>query len=167
MPFSIAHTRRFQFARPPIQRNGVAWFLWLFCTLATLAQNAPGADSFEIARPGRRFEFPKDHASHPSFAIEWWYVTGHLTTGAPQPLGFQATFFRRATLPLSRSSTTNTPQVADPHFGHSQIFLAHMALADPNTGQFRHQERIARDGWDAWARTNTLDVRHGNWSSSN
>jgi predicted secreted hydrolase len=39
-----------------------------------------------------------------------------------------------------------------------------MALADPNTGQFRHQERIARDGWDAWARTNVLDVRHGNWS---
>ena len=161
---SFASIRQFMFEPPTHWRSGLRWFLWLALSLASQAQNTQSEGAFEIARPGRVFEFPKDHASHPSFSIEWWYVTGHLSTGAPQPLGFQATFFRRATLPLSRSGTTNTPQVADPNFGHSQIFLAHMALADPNTGQFWHQERIARDGWDAWARTNTLDVRHGNWS---
>lgn len=140
------------------------WIRLLIITLAGMSHTVAGEEGFEIARPGRVFEFPKDHASHPAFSIEWWYVTGHLNTGAPQPLGFQATFFRRATSPIHTSNATNSISFADPNFGHSQIFLAHMALTDPNTGQFWHRERIARDGWDAWARTNTLDVRHGNWS---
>src|ERR1700723_506443 len=44
--------------------------------------------------PGYTLEFPRDYGSHPGFGIEWWYLTGWLTTGAHERLGFQITFFR-------------------------------------------------------------------------
>ncbi len=56
------------------------------------------ADGYAIPQPGRQFVFPRDHGSHPEFAIEWWYVTGHLAAGDRSRFGFQATFFRRASL---------------------------------------------------------------------
>lgn len=166
-PKMLPHTLHGTRAQTRLRHPMHGWVRWLVLALAGLYRidaGDAGEGGFEIARPGRHFKFPQDHASHPSFSIEWWYVTGHLNTGATQPFGFQATFFRRATTPVQATASTNAPPGSDTNFGHSQIFLAHMALTDPNTGQFWHRERIARDGWDAWARTNILDVRHGNWS---
>ena len=34
------------------------------------------------ATAGYRFAFPRDHASHPDYKIEWWYYTGNLADGA-------------------------------------------------------------------------------------
>ena len=124
-------------------------------------------DGYSLPQPGRHFIFPRDHGSHPDFAIEWWYVTGHLfaTNASPgnatQPaqFGFQATFFRRALVP---PGTTNAGGTAA--FGNRQIYLAHVALVDKGSGAFRFQERLNREGWDAAAATNTMDVRNGNWS---
>ena len=39
-----------------------------------------------------------------------------------------------------------------------------MALVDVQTGNFLHQERLNREGWDAASARDTLDVRNGNWS---
>ncbi|MEZ0389733.1 MAG: lipocalin-like domain-containing protein, partial [Verrucomicrobium sp.] len=50
-------------------------------------------EGFALPQPGRKFEFPRDHGSHPEFKIEWWYVTGHLYTEGGRRFGFQATFF--------------------------------------------------------------------------
>ena len=116
-------------------------------------------EGFAIPQPGRHFVFPRDHGSHPEFAIEWWYVTGHLTATNQGQYGFQATFFRRALLP---PGSTNHSTSAD--FGNDQIYLAHVALVDKTTGAFHYQERLNRAGWDAAAATNTLDVRNGNWT---
>ena len=115
-------------------------------------------DGFAIPQPGREFTFPRDHGSHPEFAIEWWYVTGHLTATNQSQFGFQATFFRRALVPPG-----DTNRSLSAAFGNRQIFLAHMALVDKTTGKFRFQERLNREGWDAAAATNTMDVRNGNW----
>ena len=30
------------------------------------------------ATPGYTFAFPRDHASHPDYKIEWWYYTGNV-----------------------------------------------------------------------------------------
>ena len=79
------------------------------------------------------------HGSHPEFAIEWWYITGHLTATNQSQFGFQATFFRRA---LVTPESTNTGPTTS--FGHSQIYLAHMALTNENTGEFFYQEKLAR-----------------------
>jgi predicted secreted hydrolase len=129
---------------------------WLGCAAAP---SEPTQDGFAVPQPGRHFVFPRDHGSHPEFAIEWWYVTGHLTAANQARFGFQATFFRRALAPPG--TTNNSPSVA---FGNNQVYLAHMALVNKNTGGFLFQERLNRDGWDAYASSHTMDVRNGNWS---
>lgn len=118
-------------------------------------------DGFALPQAGHRFEFPRDHGSHPEFKIEWWYVTGHLYTEANRRFGFQATFFRRAG-PLDNAGTE--PVSPSPWFRDDQIYLAHMAVLDVRSGRFRFQERLNRAGWNARAATNTLSVENGDWS---
>lgn len=115
------------------------------------------ADGFSLPQSGHAFSFPRDHGSHNDFKIEWWYITGHLFGDDGRRFGFQATFFRSAGL------ATNSTQ-ANPTFGTDKLFLAHMALLDVKTGKFIHQQRLNRDGWDAFSATNELNVRNGNWS---
>ncbi len=140
---------------------GFGSLLWLAGQGLPAAAQLPSqtADGYALPQPGRHFAFPRDHGSHPEFAIEWWYVTGHLVATNRSTYGFQATFFRRALLP-----PTSTNRSASDDFGNDQIYLAHMALVDKTSGEFRFQERINRAGWDAAAATNTLDVRNGNWT---
>jgi predicted secreted hydrolase len=116
------------------------------------------ADGFSLPEPGYRFVFPRDYGSHDDFKIEWWYVTGHLFDGSGRRFGFQATFFRSA------GARNNSDQEKNPDFGDKQLFLAHMALLDVQSGTFVHQQRLNRDGWDAFSATHDLEVRNGNWS---
>lgn len=134
----------------------LGWWLALECRAAA----EPGG--FAIPQEGRRFEFPRDHGSHPEFSIEWWYITGHLDGTNGLHFGFQATFFRRAAgrAPVKPAGASRD---GSPGFGRDHIFLAHMALVDVGTGRFLSQERLNREGWDAGASTETLDVRNGNW----
>ncbi|MFN0068062.1 MAG: lipocalin-like domain-containing protein [Limisphaerales bacterium] len=113
---------------------------------------------FAVPQPGRRFVFPRDHGSHPEFRLEWWYLTGHLWDATSNRFGFQATFFRTAP-PRTTNEITSSPG-----FGAEQLHLAHMAVSEPATGRFLHQERLNRDGWNAGAATETLRVWNGNWS---
>ena len=106
-----------------------------------------GCRAFEQARPGRQFVFPRDHGSHPEFRTEWWYITGHLDAADGRRFGFQVTFFRQA------STAAGEP-----------LYLAHAALLDAETVAFLHEERLNRAGWDAFASTEKLDVRNGNWT---
>src|SRR5678815_793682 len=48
------------------------------------------------ARPGYAWEFPRDHAAHRAYRIEWWYLTGILQAeDAPgRAFGYQLTLFR-------------------------------------------------------------------------
>ncbi len=112
-------------------------------------------DGFAVPREGRAFSFPRDHGSHPEFRVEWWYITGHLFAGERR-FGFQATFFRRAVEPDAGETGAA--------FGDAQIYLAHMSLLDAASGRFLFEERLNRDGWDASASVETLDIRNGNWS---
>jgi len=115
-------------------------------------------DGFALPQSGHAFSFPRDHGSHDDFKIEWWYITGHLFGDDGRRFGFQATFFRSAGTPADPLIPNN------PGFGHEKLFLAHMALLDVKSGNFIHQQRLNRDGWDAFSATNRLDVRNGNWS---
>jgi predicted secreted hydrolase len=128
---------------------GLAW------TASVAAQELPKrtSDGFDVPQPGREFVFPRDHGSHPGFKIEWWYVTGHLFTEKGRRFGYQATLFRRAAPhPNNGNASTNR-----------QLYLAHMALLDVQSGKFLNQERINRDGWDAGSSTKFLDVFNGPW----
>lgn len=143
----------------------LSWAFICGCVLAQLlsplhAGSGPdaGSNGFAHPTPGRVFSFPRDHGSHPEFALEWWYLTGHLWETNGARYGFQATFFRRA---APRTSTPESP--TSDAFGDQQLYLAHMALLEASTGRFLHQERLNREGWDAGSSTNALDVRNGNW----
>lgn len=141
------------------QRCIFGFGLLLCCWVVSLAQPVPlTPEGWMIPQVGNPFQFPKDHGSHPRFGIEWWYITGHLQDTNRTRYGFQATFFRRGIPP------SKTHSAATAVFGDQQLFLAHMALLEVDTGRFRHQERLNREGWDAFAAQETLDVRNGNWS---
>ncbi|NDV62784.1 carotenoid 1,2-hydratase [Puniceicoccales bacterium CK1056] len=134
------------------------------CLLLLLALTASAGDQpppftsegYRVPQPGSQLEFPRAHGSHPDYKIEWWYLTGHLFTESGMRFGYQATFFRTA---LKKPSEQTVSE-----FGSSQLYLTHMALTDIEGGQFYFEERLSREGWDAWARTDRLDVRNGNWS---
>lgn len=118
------------------------------------------AAGFSLAAPGHPFEFPRDHGAHPDYRIEWWYLTGHFDAAEPdRRFGFQATFFR-----IGQTPGESLAPDADTLFGTNQLYLAHMALLDVETGTFIHEERFQRENWDAHAAVGDLDVRNGNWS---
>jgi predicted secreted hydrolase len=131
----------------------------VFSLAANAGQTARTADGFSLPQPGHVFVFPRDYGSHNDFKIEWWYITGHLFAEDGRRFGFQATFFRSARLPVD--ALTNTPSSP---LDNNTIFLTHMALLDVKSGTFVHQQRLNRDGWDASAASDHLDVRNGNWS---
>lgn len=108
------------------------WFAMLLAVLSGAASQA----GFEDPEPGRAFDFPRDHGSHPGFRTEWWYVTGWLDDGSGKPLGFQVTFFRSA-------------QYIDPgnpsSFAARQVMIAHATLAEPGHGELVTAQRIGRE----------------------
>lgn len=151
-------------------------FLIALCTAVVLRGDTGSGqiplktpDGFAVPQPGIVFDFPRDHGSHPQFKIEWWYVTGHLKEkGGDRRFGFQATFFQHGGFKPPGSGADGLSDergaVGASAFGHAPVFLAHMAVLDVKSGEFIHQERLNRSGWDASSSTNTLDVRNGNWS---
>lgn len=115
----------------------------------------PLEKQYRTALPGYRYEFPRDHFSHPDFKTEWWYYTGNVKSGEGHRFGFELTFFRQA---ASRDkSKTGAWDVRD-------LFLAHLALSDLNGGQFYHAERLNRAGPGiAGASEPNGRIWNGNW----
>ena len=103
-------------------------FILLLVALPSLAAAPPhNADGFRLAVPPYRFEFPRDHASHPSYQIEWWYYTGHLEA-EDRRFGFEMTFFRIG-LPRLRAESRSAWAARD------LIFL-HLGLTDESGRRF-------------------------------
>ncbi|WGI26727.1 lipocalin-like domain-containing protein [Halomonas alkaliantarctica] len=96
---------------------------------------AEDVDGFEHARPNQPLIFPQEHAAHPDYRIEWWYLTANLKDAAGESLGLQWTLFRQALMPPSERPAP-TPWAAD------QLWMAHMAISHGK----RHQvaERFGR-----------------------
>ncbi len=86
-----------------------------------------------------RLEFPRDHATHPDYRIEWWYYTGNLKSQTGENFGFQLTFFRIRT-------TTAEAQWPQPRsaWRTDQVFAAHAAVSDFSAGRFLTAERMFR-----------------------
>ena len=91
--------------------------------------------AFPDVLPGRRLAFPRDHGAHPAFRHEWWYATGWLNLADGRPLGFQSTFFR---------VRTGLGEANPSAFAPRQLVIAHAAISDPQLGQLRHAQQIAR-----------------------
>jgi len=100
------------------------------------------ADSaWRQALPGFVFEFPRDHASHPDYKIEWWYYTGNLASGGGKRFGYQLTFFR-----IGVESKPKNPS----RWAVRDLFMTHFAITDISGKQYRFTERMNRAG-AGWA----------------
>ncbi len=54
-----------------------------------------GNDSFKKVQPGQTIQLPEDHAAHPDYRSEWWYLTGNLKDEQGREYGMQWTLFRQ------------------------------------------------------------------------
>ena len=93
------------------------------------------ADGFRHAEPNQPLSFPQEHAAHPDYRIEWWYITANLEDTAGEPVGLQWTLFRQALMPPSERPAP-TPWAAD------QLWMAHMAISQGE--QHQVAERFGR-----------------------
>lgn len=123
---------------------------------AALASYA-SVDKYELALPGRKFTFPKDHASHPTFMTEWWYYTGHLKLDGGGEYGYQLTFFRwRTGAPAAAGARSR--------WAAENLYFAHFALTDKSRGKFRYSEKVNRPGSGlAGASEDRLHVWNDEW----
>ena len=115
------------------------------------------AGGWRQAEAGYSWEFPQDHGSHPDYRIEWWYYTGNLKTADNRRFGYQVTFFRVGVDPAPDNPS---------RWAVRDLFMAHLAVTDIETGQHLMAERLNRGGvgW-AGAEPGTLSVWNGDWTA--
>ena len=112
--------------------------------LIFLSFGAMADDAFQVLRddaggfakvvPGKVIVFPVDHAAHPDYRIEWWYLTANLLDAQGQNWGLQWTLFRQA---LSAEATKTG-------WSNNQMWMAHGAITTPEGHKF--EQRFARGG---------------------
>ena len=95
------------------------------------------AQEWAAAKPGYRFEFPRDHGPHPEHKIEWWYFTGNLRSEKGQRLGYQLTFFR--------IGAVAKPAVESP-WALRDVWMAHFAVSDIEGNEYHYADRLNRAG---------------------
>lgn len=110
-------------------------FLCLACCGLALQPAVFAAKTFRLALPGYSYRFPQDHGSHPDFATEWWYYTGHLTARDGRRFGYQLTWFRTALAPEVKRASK---------WAVRDIYFAHFALTDEAGNRFLFTDRIER-----------------------
>ncbi len=107
------------------------------------------------ARAGYGYSFPRDHASHEPYRIEWWYYTGNLTARDGRRFGYQLTFFRTGVVPNPRNPS---------RWAVRDLYMAHFAISDIDQASFHWFERLSRAGinW-AGADESAYRVWNGDW----
>jgi predicted secreted hydrolase len=95
-----------------------------------LGAEAPG---FAVPKRGAPIVFPADHAAHPAFRTEWWYVTANLHGADGKDYGVQWTLFRHA-----------LEAGAGAGWDDRTVFMAHAAATSAKTHVFA--QTAARGG---------------------
>jgi predicted secreted hydrolase len=132
----------------------------LALTLFMLAVGTSGtegtqASPWKYATAGYKFEFPRDHASHPDYKIEWWYYTGNVKSADGRRFGYQVTFFR-----VGVDHTPSNPS----RWAIRDLFMTHLAVSDASGKRYRYSEKLSRGGPGlAGARTDRFEVWNDDW----
>jgi predicted secreted hydrolase len=123
----------------------------------TLAM-AHAQDTWQQATEGYTFAFPRDHASHPEFKIEWWYYTGNVRAGDGRRFGYQVTFFRVGI----------DPSPANPSaWAVRDLFMTHLAISDARGRRYRYAEKLSRGGPGlAGAAADRYHVWNDDWTAA-
>ncbi len=146
-------TPRVSLRRSRFPQSGV--LVTSLCLLA-LASHGLASSSFETAKPGYEFAFPRDYFEHPAYAAEWWYYTGNLESADGRSFGFELTFFRAG---IDRAAPPESAWDAD------QVYLAHFVVTDIAEGRIHYHERVNRRGPGlAGASEAERSIWNGNWN---
>ena len=114
-------------------------------------------DPWKQASEGYRFEFPRDHASHPDYKIEWWYYTGNVSAADGRRFGYQVTFFR-----VGVDHTPSNPS----RWRVRDLYMTHLAITDASGQRYRFSEKLSRGGPGlAGARADRYEVWNDDWSA--
>ena len=131
---------------------GVALALLLGAAPAGTAQSP-----WREAKAGYTFEFPRDHASHPDFKIEWWYYTGNVRTKEGRRFGYQVTFFR-----VGVEHAPKNPS----RWAVRDLYMTHLAVSDAQGQRYRYAEKLTRGGPGlAGAASDRYYVWNEDWSA--
>jgi predicted secreted hydrolase len=115
------------------------------------------AAGWRTAEPGWKYEFPRDHHSHPDFKTEWLYFTGNLVDTGGRRFGYQLTFFRQGIRPPNERS----PELS--RFVTGDLKFAHFTVTDVGADQFHFAQKTSRgafaeSGFDVGDRLAWLDT---------
>ncbi len=128
-----------------------------FVNLTSAVAAEPVPKPFQPAIAGYRYEFPRDHGSHPNYRTEWWYYTGHLQSKNGRSFGFELTFFRRGVPPEEIKTLPSK-------WSLNHVYLAHFAVTDLTGQRFHFSEKISREGLGkAGAEESQLHVWIDDW----
>ncbi|MBH3426443.1 lipocalin-like domain-containing protein [Pseudomonas alkylphenolica] len=121
-----------------------AWLLFALALLAGCDPPQPPAKSyaglgqeagaFNPVTRNHALVFPRDHAAHNGFRIEWWYVTANLKDSQGREWGAQWTLFRSALRAGPETRGWDSPN----------LWMGHAALTGP--GGHQSSETLARGG---------------------
>lgn len=114
-----------------------------------IGQPDGSGDPWKRALPPFKFDFQRDHASHPDYKIEWWYYTGNLQTAEGRRFGYQLTFFRVG---------VDFSPVNPSRWAVRDLYTAHFAVSDLDGDGFRHAEKMNRAGV-GWAGADEKNYR--------
>ncbi len=111
------------------------------------------AEGFARVRPNPQIKFPADHGAHPSFRIEWWYVTANLTDDEGALYGAQFTLFRQAASPGPQKEA----------WENQQFWLGHAAITTEEAHLYA--EKFGRGGvGQAGVTANPFEAWIDDWS---
>ncbi len=96
------------------------------------------AADWQVAEPGWKYEFPRDHHRHGDFKTEWWYFTGNLTNERGRRFGYELTFFRQGIRPPDERAGTTSRFIVD------DLKFAHFTVTDAAGKQFFFHDQVSR-----------------------
>ena len=142
-----------------VQRfRGSAVQRFLIGALTILSAWILNAAQWKEAAAGYTFAFPRDHASHPDYKIEWWYYTGNVSASDGRRFGYQITFFR-----VGIDAAPTNPS----RWAIRDLFMTHLAVSDPGGKRYRYSERLTRGGPGlAGAAADRYHVWNEDWTAS-
>ena len=123
----------------------------LVVALGAQASSPKPQASWKEATSGYTYSFPRDHASHPDYKIEWWYYTGNVKAKDGRRFGYQVTFFRVGV--DAKPANPSKWAVRD-------LFMTHLAISDPSGKRYRYAEKLSRGG-PGWLAPRPMDTTCG------
>ena len=131
-----------------------------------LAGGAWAGEAFEMPRPGRVFQFPRDHGAHPEYKTEWWYYVGHLNAVSGETFGYQLTFFRVGLRNLRNLRKIRKPDPkARSAWSLNTVYFAHLALTDSLRRTFLFRDKAGRGALGLSGAAETMQVWIDDWQA--